>query len=60
MDQVIFNWNFYYLFFFKLAFSVRKVETWAEAMAPLVKEGKIRAIGVSNYNIDQVKRFFNK
>jgi aryl-alcohol dehydrogenase-like predicted oxidoreductase len=38
------------------AFSVRKVETWAEAMAPLVKEGKIRAIGVSNYNIDQVKR----
>jgi len=38
------------------AFSVRRVETWAEAMADAHQKGLIKAIGVSNYNADQVRR----
>ena len=30
-------------------------ETWAE-MAKLVREGKVRYIGISNYSLDQIKR----
>jgi len=38
------------------AYSLRSVEHWAEAMADVVKEGLAKAVGVSNYNADQVKR----
>jgi len=38
------------------AFSVRKVETWAEEMADCYQKGLIRSLGVSNYNSDQVRR----
>jgi len=38
------------------AFSVRAVEVWAEALADVYDEGLVRAVGVSNYNSDQVKR----
>lgn len=38
------------------AFSVRKVEVWAEAMAVASKAGLMTTIGVSNYNSDQVQR----
>lgn len=38
------------------AFSLRKVETWAEALAEDYKKGKIGDVGVSNYNADQVRR----
>src|SRR6266481_5843086 len=33
------------------------IEETAEAMHALFKQGKIRAIGVSNFSLDQVKRF---
>lgn len=36
--------------------SVRAVEVWAEGLADLVAEGKIRAVGVSNYSKDQLRR----
>lgn len=32
------------------------VEKWTPYIAPLVKSGKIRSIGVSNHNLDQIKR----
>jgi len=38
------------------AFSARSVETWADALVQVYKEGKIKAVGVSNYNSDQVRR----
>jgi aryl-alcohol dehydrogenase-like predicted oxidoreductase len=33
------------------------IEETAEAMYTLYKQGKIRAIGVSNFSVDQIKRF---
>lgn len=33
-----------------------KIESLMDALAEAVKEGKIRHIGVSNYNVDQMKR----
>lgn len=33
-----------------------KVETWMDAMADAVQVGLIRAVGVSNYNLEQTKR----
>jgi aryl-alcohol dehydrogenase-like predicted oxidoreductase len=38
------------------AFSLRRVEVWAEAMVQAVKDGLIKSVGVSNYNADQVRR----
>jgi len=38
------------------AFSVRKVEVWAEEMANCYEKGLTRSLGVSNYNSDQVRR----
>ena len=32
------------------------IETWMEGMAEAVEQGLIRAVGVSNYNADQMKR----
>ncbi len=32
------------------------IETWMEAMADAVQEGLVRAVGVSNYNADQLRR----
>lgn len=32
------------------------VERWTPFLAPLVKEGKIRRVGVSNHNLSQLKR----
>jgi aryl-alcohol dehydrogenase-like predicted oxidoreductase len=37
-------------------YSVRSIETWAEGLADAIKEGLIRAAGVSNYNPKQLKR----
>jgi len=34
------------------------VETWMEAMADEVQSGRIRAVGVSNYNLDQTRRAY--
>jgi len=39
-----------------LAPSLRSAETWAEALASCVKEKLVKAVGVSNYSIDQLKR----
>jgi len=36
--------------------TLRSVETWAESLAEVVKEGKVESVGVSNYNSDQVRR----
>jgi aryl-alcohol dehydrogenase-like predicted oxidoreductase len=36
----------------------RSVKTWAESMAEAFQAGLIKAIGVSNYNVDQMKRFY--
>eukprot|EP01113_Clastostelium_recurvatum_P011497 TRINITY_DN1585_c0_g1_i2.p1 TRINITY_DN1585_c0_g1~~TRINITY_DN1585_c0_g1_i2.p1 ORF type:complete len:331 (+),score=61.14 TRINITY_DN1585_c0_g1_i2:37-993(+) len=38
------------------AFSSRSVETWAEALADVYHKGLVKAVGVSNFNIDQVRR----
>lgn len=38
------------------AFSIRKVEVWAEGLAEAHKAGLVSAVGVSNYNSDQIKR----
>lgn len=38
------------------AFSIRGVEVWAEGLADCVREGLVDAVGVSNYNSDQVRR----
>lgn len=35
---------------------IRAVETWAEALAQAVQQGLARAVGVSNYNADQMCR----
>lgn len=32
------------------------VEKWTPLLAPLVKEGKVKQIGVSNHNLSQIKR----
>lgn len=32
------------------------VERWTPYLAPLVKEGKVRKVGVSNHNLEQIKR----
>jgi aryl-alcohol dehydrogenase-like predicted oxidoreductase len=37
-------------------FPPRPVTFWMEAMAEAVKEGLIRAVGVSNYSVEQMKR----
>ena len=34
----------------------RSVETWARALADAVDAGMARAVGVSNYNVDQMRR----
>ncbi len=34
------------------------VETWAEALGEAVKSGLVRAVGVSNYNIEQTRRAY--
>lgn len=35
---------------------LRSLETWMDAMADAVESGLIQAVGVSNYNIDQMRR----
>jgi aryl-alcohol dehydrogenase-like predicted oxidoreductase len=35
--------------------SLRKVEVWAKCLGEAFKAGKIKAVGVSNYNMDQVR-----
>lgn len=35
---------------------LRSLETWMDAMADAVEAGLIRAVGVSNYNTDQMRR----
>lgn len=35
--------------------SVRSLDVWAECMAEAVKNGKVRSIGVSNYNSQQLR-----
>eukprot|EP00808_Paulinella_micropora_P016215 g33258.t1 len=37
--------------------SAKSVESWAPAMAELQKQGLIRGIGVSHFNVEQIKRF---
>jgi aryl-alcohol dehydrogenase-like predicted oxidoreductase len=37
-------------------YSARSIETWAEGLADAMKEGLIRAAGVSNYNSKQLQR----
>ena len=32
------------------------VERWTPGLIPLLKEGKVRAVGVSNHNIDEIRR----
>jgi len=39
--------------------SVRPVETWAEALAGVVQAGLVRAVGVSNYSPDQMRRAYD-
>ena len=34
------------------------VETWAEGLGEAVKDGLVRAVGVSNYNIEQTRRAY--
>jgi aryl-alcohol dehydrogenase-like predicted oxidoreductase len=34
------------------------IETWMEAMADAASDGLIRAVGVSNYNVEQTKRAY--
>lgn len=34
------------------------VETWADALADAVQDGLVRAVGVSNYNEDQMRRAY--
>jgi aryl-alcohol dehydrogenase-like predicted oxidoreductase len=38
---------------------IRSVETWARALADAVDEGLTRAVGVSNYDVEQMGRTFN-
>jgi len=38
------------------AYSLRSMETWADALAELVKDGLIKAVGVSNCNVEQMRR----
>jgi aryl-alcohol dehydrogenase-like predicted oxidoreductase len=35
---------------------LRSVETWADALADAIEQGLTRAVGVSNYNTDQMRR----
>ena len=35
------------------------VETWADALADVVQAGLVRAVGVSNYNEDQMRRAYS-
>ena len=37
-------------------FPPRPVETWADALADAVEAGLTRAVGVSNYNVDQTRK----
>jgi aryl-alcohol dehydrogenase-like predicted oxidoreductase len=37
-------------------YSPRSIETWAEALGEAVQEGFASAVGVSNYNLDQMRR----
>lgn len=37
-------------------FPPRSIETWAEALADVVEAGLARAVGVSNFNVDQTRR----
>jgi len=36
--------------------SLRSVDTWAEALVEVGKQGLVKAVGVSNYNEDEIKR----
>ena len=45
--------DLYYLHF---PYSVRGVGTWMEAMASAVEAGKIRAVGISNCNVAQMRK----
>ncbi len=38
------------------AFPPRSIETWVSALADAVEAGLVRAVGVSNYNADQMRR----
>jgi len=44
------------LYYVHFPYSARGVGTWMEAMADAVKAGKIRAVGVSNYNVAQMEK----
>jgi aryl-alcohol dehydrogenase-like predicted oxidoreductase len=37
-------------------YSPRSIETWAEALGEVINEGYANAVGVSNYNLDQMRR----
>jgi len=38
------------------ALTLRSVEVWAEALVGAVKSGKVKAVGVSNYNAEKLRR----
>ncbi len=44
------------LYYLHWPFPPRSVETWYQAMIPLLRQGKIRAAGASNVNLSQVRR----
>ena len=44
------------LYYLHWPFPPRRPEYWARAMVPLVREGKIRAIGMSNVSLAQLRR----
>ncbi len=44
------------LYYLHWPFPPRSPEFWVQAMVPLVREGKIRAVGVSNVNLPQLQR----
>lgn len=37
----------------------RSVQTWASALADAVEQGLVRAVGVSNYNVGQMRRAYD-
>ncbi|MEJ6952491.1 aldo/keto reductase [Natronospora cellulosivora (SeqCode)] len=46
------------LYFIHSATGIRSIETWVNAIGDLYEEGLIKAIGVSNYNLEELKRAY--
>ncbi|MFP4660653.1 MAG: aldo/keto reductase [Halanaerobiales bacterium] len=46
------------VYFIHSASGIRSIETWVNAMGDLYEEGLIKAIGVSNYDIEELKRAY--